>query len=234
MTEQDRLDVIRNVFIFSDLDDAHLRDVLSHCREQEADKGQVIVSENAPGDALFVILSGDVKVSVISSEGKEIILSTLKGGEFFGEMSLLDGATRSANVIALSKARLLRLSREDFLSQILPEREIAAAILAVMSRRLRAANERITNLIALDVFDRLGRYFQREAADKGRVLIDGSVVFERLPQSDIASIIGSSRETVTRMIREMVEQGLVAVSGRNIILKRDFDDRLNRRHQDNH
>lgn len=232
MTEQDRLDVIRSVFIFSELDDAHLRDVLSHCREQEVDKGQVIVTENAPGDALFVILSGDVKVSVVSSEGKEIILSTLKGGEFFGEMSLLDGATRSANVIALSKARLLRLSREDFLNQILPEREIASAILAVMSRRLRAANERITNLIALDVFDRLGRYFQREATDKGRLLIDGSVVFERLPQSDIASIIGSSRETVTRMIREMVDQGLIAVSGRNIILKRDYDDRLNRRHQD--
>lgn len=231
MTEQDRLDVIRGVFIFSELDDAHLRDVLSHCREQEVDKGQVIVTENAPGDALFVILSGDVKVSVVSSEGKEIILSTLKGGEFFGEMSLLDGATRSANVIALSKAGLLRLSREDFLNQILPEREIASAILAVMSRRLRAANERITNLIALDVFDRLGRYFQREATDKGRLLIDGSVVFERLPQSDIASIIGSSRETVTRMIREMVDQGLIAVSGRSIILKRDYDDRLNRRHQ---
>lgn len=231
MTEPERLRVIRSIFIFSELDEPHLRDILAHCRELDVDKGQVIVSENTPGDSLFVIMDGNVKVSVISSEGKEIILSTLKGGEFFGEMSLLDGATRSANVISLSKAHLLRLSREDFLNHILPNREIAAGVLAVMSRRLRAANERITNLIALDVFDRLARYFKREAGEKGRLLIDGSVVFERLPQSDIASIIGSSRETVTRMIREMVDQGLVAVSGRNIILKRDFDERLEGRHR---
>ena len=231
MTEPERLRVIRSIFIFSELDEPHLRDILAHCREIDVEKGQVIVSENTPGDSLFVLMEGNVKVSVISSEGKEIILSTLKGGEFFGEMSLLDGATRSANVISLSKARLLRLSREDFLNHILPNREIATGVLAVMSRRLRAANERITNLIALDVFDRLARYFKREAGEKGRLLIDGSVVFERLPQSDIASIIGSSRETVTRMIREMVDQGLVAVSGRNIILKRDFDERLESRHR---
>jgi len=226
MTEQERLNVIRNIFIFSGLDEPHLREVLSHCRELEVEKGNVIVSENTPGDAMFVILSGEVKVSVISGDGKEIILSTLKAGEFFGEMSLLDGSTRSANVIALGPSRLLRLTRNDFLRHVLPVPEIAAEILAVMSRRLRAANERITDLVARDVFDRLARYFQREAAEKGRPLIDGSVVFERLPQGDIASIIGSSRETVTRMIREMLDEGYIAVSGRNIILKRDFDRRL--------
>jgi len=192
----------------------------------------VIVSENTPGDALYVIVGGEVKVTMISNEGKEIILSTLQKGEFFGEMSLLDGSTRSANVISMSSSSLLKLARADFLNHILPNPDIAAGILAVLSRRLRAANERIINLISLDAFDRLARYFQKEAAAKGRPLIDGSVVFDRLPQSDIAATIGSSRETVTRMIKEMVELGYIAVSGRSIILKRDYDEKLSIRHEE--
>ena len=231
MTELMKLEFIRKILIFSDLEDDNLRDVLRHCREIDVDKGEVIVSENTPGDALYVIVGGEVKVTMISNEGKEIILSTLQAGDFFGEMSLLDGSTRSANVISISSSSLLKLSRADFLNQILPNADIAAGILAVLSRRLRAANERIINLISLDAFDRLARYFQKEAAVKGRPLIDGSVVFERLPQSDIAATIGSSRETVTRMIREMVELDYIAVSGRSIILKRDYDEKLSIRHE---
>ncbi len=231
MTELKKLEFIRKIQLFSDLDDDNLRDILRHCHEIEVRKGDVIVSENTPGDALYVIVGGEVKVTMISNEGKEIILSTLRAGDFFGEMSLLDGSTRSANVIGISSSSLLKLSRSDFLGQILPNPDIAASILAVLSRRLRAANERIINLISLDAFDRLARYFQKEAAAKGRPLIDGSIVFERLPQSDIAATIGSSRETVTRMIREMVELGYIAVSGRSIILKRDYDEKLSIRHE---
>lgn len=232
MTELMKLELIRNILIFSDLEDANLRDVLRHCHEINVGKGEVIVSENTPGDALYVIIEGEVKVTMISNEGKEIILSTLQKGEFFGEMSLLDGSTRSANVISISSGSLLKLSRADFLNHILPNPDIAAGILAVLSKRLRAANERIINLISLDAFDRLARYFQKEAAVKGRPLIDGSVVFDRLPQSDIAATIGSSRETVTRMIKEMVELDFIAVSGRSIILKRDYDEKLSIRHEE--
>ncbi len=232
MTELKKLELIRNILIFSDLEDTNLRDVLRHCHEINVGKGEVIVSENTPGDALYVIIEGEVKVTMISNEGKEIILSTLQKGEFFGEMSLLDGSTRSANVISISSGSLLKLSRADFLNHILPNPDIAAGILAVLSKRLRAANERIINLISLDAFDRLARYFQKEAAVKGRPLIDGSVVFDRLPQSDIAATIGSSRETVTRMIKEMVELGYIAVSGRSIILKRDYDEKLSIRHEE--
>ncbi len=232
MTEMKKVEFIRNIQFFSDLEDDNLHDILRHCHEINVDKGEVIVSENTPGDALYVIVGGEVKVTMISNEGKEIILSTLQKGEFFGEMSLLDGSTRSANVISISSSSLLKLARADFLNHILPNPDIAAGILAVLSRRLRAANERIINLISLDAFDRLARYFQKEAAAKGRPLIDGSVVFDRLPQSDIAATIGSSRETVTRMIKEMVELGYIAVSGRSIILKRDYDEKLSIRHEE--
>ncbi len=234
MNEESKLKLLKQIYLFSELNDTSLRNILNCCREVEFPKSKLIVSENSPGDSLFVITDGSVKVNVISQDGKEIILTTLQSGEFFGEMSLLDGAPRSANVIALTKTKALILDRDAFLTRVIPNKDIAAAILAVMSRRLREANEKITNLISMDVFDRLAYHFQKEAASKGRELLDGSTVFERLPQGDIASIIGSSRETVTRMIKEMVDLGFIISSGKSIILKKNFNDLVLKRHESKH
>jgi len=232
MSEENKLKLLKKIFLFSDLNEDSLLNILKCCREIEFSKSKLIVSENAPGDSLYVITEGSVKVNVISQDGKEIILTTLQDGEFFGEMSLLDGEPRSANVIAITKTKTLILDRDAFLTRIIPNKDIAAAILAVMSKRLREANEKITNLISMDVFDRLAYHFQKEAVARGRELLDGSVVFERLPQGDIASIIGSSRETVTRMIKEMVELNCIISSGKSIILKKNFNDLVLKRHEE--
>lgn len=231
MSDEQKLQLLRKIFLFSDLKDSSLRSILECCREVEFSKSKLIVSENAPGDSLYVITEGTVKVSVISPDGKEIILTTLQNGEFFGEMSLLDGEPRSANVIAIAKTKTLILDRDSFLTRIIPNKDIAAAILTVMSQRLREANEKIASLISMDVFDRLASHFQKQAVSKGRELLDGSTVFERLPQGDIASIIGSSRETVTRMIKEMVDLGFLISSGKSIILKKNFNNLVLKRHE---
>ena len=232
MNNSSKLSLLKNVYIFSEIPENHLEEILSHCRELAVSKGEVIVSENEKGDSMFLILDGEVKVSLISEEGKEIILSTLRKGDFFGEMSLLDGEPRSANVVALTDANLLELSREDFLNEIVSNKFIAGAILKVLSKRLREANNRILGLMSKDVFDRLAEYFQKEAEIKGRELIDGSIVFERLPQSEIAAIVGSSRETVTRAIKEMVERGMIITSGKQVILKKKFRQLLIERHKE--
>ena len=232
MNLESKLELLKGVYIFSEISEEHLREILSHCKEKNVDKGEVIVSENELGDSMYLILEGEVKVSLMSEDGKEIILSTLRKGDCFGEMSLLDGEPRSANVIALSKTDLLELSRKDFLNEIVSNKHIAGAILKVLSMRLREANERILGLMSKDVFDRLAEYFQKEARLKGRELIDGSIVFERLPQSEIASIVGSSRETVTRAIKEMVDRGMIIASGKQIILKKNFQQLLINRHRE--
>ncbi len=232
MNQKNKIDLLRGVYIFSEVSEKHLEEILSHCKEKNVNKHEVIVSENEKGDSMYLILDGEVKVSLVAEDGKEIILSTLRKGDFFGEMSLLDGEPRSANVIALTSSDLLELSRNDFLSEILSNKHIAGAVLKVLSRRLREANERILGLMSKDVFDRLAEYFQKEARIKGRELIDGSVVFERLPQSDIASIVGSSRETVTRAIKEMVDRGMIITSGKQIILKKNFQQLLIERHKE--
>ncbi len=232
MNLKSKLELLKGVYIFAEVNEKHLEDILSHCHERRYPKGEIIVSENEKGDSMFLILEGEVKVSLVSEDGKEIILSTLIKGDFFGEMSLLDGEPRSANVIALSDVDLLELSREDFLVEIVSNRHIASAILKVLSKRLREANDRILGLMSKDVFDRLAEYFQKEAKLKGRELIDGSVVFERLPQSEIAAIVGSSRETVTRAMKEMVDRGMIITSGKQIILKKNFQKRLIERHKE--
>ncbi len=232
MNQESKLDLLKGVYIFSEVSEEHLNEILSHCKDKKAAKGDVIVSENEKGDSMFLILDGEVKVSLVSEEGKEIILSTLRKGDFFGEMSLLDGEPRSANVIALTDTELLELSRTDFLNEIVSNKHIAGAILKVLSMRLRKSNERILGLMSKDVFDRLAEYFQKEAKVKGRELIDGSVVFERLPQSEIAAIVGSSRETVTRTIKEMVDRGMIIASGKQIILKKNFQKLLIIRHKE--
>ncbi len=232
MNLESKLELLKGVYIFSEISEEHLREILSHCKEKNVEKGEVIVSENELGDSMYLILEGEVKVSLMSEDGKEIILSTLRKGDCFGEMSLLDGEPRSANVIALSKTDLLELSRKDFLNEIVSNKHIAGAILKVLSMRLREANERILGLMSKDVFDRLAEYFQKEARLKGRELIDGSIVFERLPQSEIASIVGSSRETVTRAIKEMVDRGMIIASGKQIILKKNFQQLLIKRHRE--
>ncbi|BBB32165.1 CRP/FNR family transcriptional regulator, anaerobic regulatory protein [Thermotomaculum hydrothermale] len=227
-----KIDLLKKVYIFSEVSEKHLKEILIHCKEKRVTKGEIIVSENELGDSMYLILEGEVKVSLMSEEGKEIILSTLRKGDCFGEMSLLDGEPRSANVIALTDTELLELSRESFLNEIVSNKHIAGAILKVLSMRLREANERILGLMSKDVFDRLAEYFQKEASVKGRELIDGSVVFERLPQSEIASIVGSSRETVTRAIKEMVDKGMIIASGKQIILKKNFQNLLIKRHKE--
>lgn len=232
MNLESKLELLKGVYIFSEISEEHLREILSHCKEKRVEKGEVIVSENELGDSMYLILEGEVKVSLMSEDGKEIILSTLRRGDCFGEMSLLDGEPRSANVIALSKTDLLELSRKDFLNEIVSNKHIAGAILKVLSMRLREANERILGLMSKDVFDRLAEYFQKEARLKGRELIDGSIVFKRLPQSEIASIVGSSRETVTRAIKEMVDKGMIIASGKEIILKKNFQSLLIKRHRE--
>lgn len=231
MSEEQKIQLLKKIFLFADLSLDSLKNILECCREVEFTKSKLIVSENSPGDSLYLITEGSVKVNLISPDGKEIILTTLQSGDFFGEMSLLDGEPRSANVIAIAKTKTLILDRDAFLTKIIVNKDVAAATLAVLSKRLREANEKIANLISMDVFDRLALHFQKQALAKGRELLDGSTVFERLPQGDIASIIGSSRETVTRMIKEMVDLGFLISSGKSIILKKNFNELVLKRHE---
>lgn len=218
----DHAALLQKVAIFSDLDPGELQALAARVRPVQAAAGAIVVSHADPGDSLFVIASGKVKVVLYGESGREIILSVLGPGDFFGEMSLLDSQPRSANVVATEDARLLSLDRSSFRDHLLGHPATALAILAEMSRRLRRADEVIGNLALLDVYARVARALRDLAQSQGERVEDGLLIRSRPTQQEMAGLIGTSRETVSRALGDFARQGLLEVSGRQILVRWDF------------
>jgi CRP-like cAMP-binding protein len=215
--------LLRNVSIFADLDPAAVSALERLAEVRDFPAGAIVVSQEDRGDALFVLVSGKVKVVLYGDSGREIILSIFKSpGDFFGEMSLLDNEPRSATVIADSASRLLVLSRRDFQAHIESHPRTALRVLQELSRRLRRADAVIGNLALLDVYGRLAGKLREMAATDGEEMEDGVLVRQRPTQAEIAAMIGTSRETVSRALSEFARRGWLAMSGKRLLLRRPF------------
>ena len=206
--------VLQKVPLFSQLAPAELQRVVEVARERSYPKNSVILFEDGPGDALYVVAKGQVKVVLIGEDGREVILSVLGEGEFFGEMALIDDEPRSAHVIAMEDSALIVLRREDFQGILIHAPGIALALLKELSRRLRRVDEKVGSLVLLDVHGRVAQLLL-ELADE----TDGQRITRRLTHHTIAQMIGSSRETVSRTMREFVDKGLIDVSRKDILIR---------------
>jgi len=206
-------EVLRRVPLFSDLTEADLLRFADVTREREYPKNSVILFEDDPGDALYIVSTGQVKVVLIGEDGREVILSVLGEGDFFGEMGLIDDEPRSAHVIAMKDSHLLVLRRDDFQAQLEEHPKIALKLLKVLVQRLRRADEKIGGLVLLDVNGRVARLLLDLSEESG-----GPKITRKLTHHTIAQMIGSSRETVSRAMRELVEKGCIEVSRREITI----------------
>ncbi|MDH5282735.1 MAG: cyclic nucleotide-binding domain-containing protein, partial [Gemmatimonadota bacterium] len=159
--------MLRKVPLFATMREGDILAFAELVRERSFPKGSVIVFEDDPGDALYLVARGQVKVVLIGEDGREVILSVLGEGNFFGEMSLIDEKPRSATVIAMVDSVVLVLRREDFQSRLRTSPEIAIALLRELSRRLRRADEKIGSLVLLDVNGRLADLLLRLAEEEG-------------------------------------------------------------------
>lgn len=206
--------ILQRVPLFGQLGPAELQRVVDVARERSYPKNSVILFEDDPGDALYVVATGQVKVVLIGEDGREVILSVMGPGEFFGEMSLLDDEPRSAHVIAMEDSALAVLRREDFESLLTQTPQIALTLLREMSRRLRRADEKVGSLVLLDVQGRVARLLLDMAGEEG-----GERITRRLTHHTIAQMIGSSRETVSRTMRDLADKGMIAVQRRDIVIR---------------
>src|SRR5438128_1551243 len=222
----DNTHLLRQVTIFQALPQDTIADLAKRVWHKQADAGSVIVSQEEAGDALFVIAKGKVKVVLYGETGREIILSMLGAGDFFGEMALLDRQPRSANVVAVEKADLLALDREAFQTHLTAHPSTALAILAEMSRRLRHADEVIGNLALLDVYARVARTIRELAQKQGEPVDGGLLIRERPTQQEIAGLIGTSRETVSRALNDFTRRGLLEMQGKQILVRWGFLQKL--------
>jgi CRP-like cAMP-binding protein len=218
--------LLQKVSIFSGLPAEVLADLAARMRPRPAEAGTVIVSQEELGDALYVIARGRFKVVLYGETGREIILSVLSSGDFFGEMALLDKQPRSANVVSIEDGEVLALDRDAFQNHLVGHPSTALAILAEMSRRLRHADEVIGNLALLDVYARVARAIRDLALKQGEPVDGGVLIRERPTQQEMAGLIGTSRETVSRALNDFTRRGLLEMNGKQILVRSVFLQKL--------
>ena len=213
-----KTDHLRNVPIFTELTDSDLTKIASKMVPRVYEKGQMILLEESMGETFFIITQGAVKVTRLSADGREVILAILGESDFFGEMSLLDGEGRSANIVANEDAKVLTLSRNDFLDCLESYPKIAIALLEELATRLRKSDQQIESLSLSDSEHRIGITLIRLAEELGTIK-QGHVTVKNLPyQQDIANMAGTSRETVSRTLKLLEEKKLVRRTNRNLTI----------------
>jgi CRP/FNR family transcriptional regulator, cyclic AMP receptor protein len=213
-------DLLKSVGIFSHLSDQALGDLLKRMSVRRWHGGAIIVGQNEPGDALYILVQGKVKVVLFGETGREMTLATLSAGDFFGELSLVDGRPCSANVVAMEDSLLLALDRDAFLGHLAASPETALRLLRSLAGKLRRSNELINNLALHDVTSRLTRTLVAMAQDGGEIREDGILIKRRPTQQDLANMVGTCRETVSRALSSMARRGLVVSRGRSLLLSR--------------
>lgn len=217
------VDFLRNVPLFSELLEDQLQQLAGVLREARYKKNVTIFHVEDPGNAMFILKDGLVKITIEDQNGREIILRMLYPTDFFGEMSLLDGMPRSATVTTQEPTDALVLYREHFLALIERSPKILLNMTAVLSRRLRKMNELIRSLAFYDVYGKVARVLLTLAAEKGRATEQGTVIDLRLTQQELAELAGMSRETMTRTLRDFQQAGCVRIeSGIITILEVDM------------
>ncbi|MDI3547330.1 MAG: family transcriptional regulator, cyclic receptor protein [Halanaerobiales bacterium] len=210
---------ISNVPLFSGLnrEEISLIREIAHIREYQS--GKILFIEGDLSDAFYIVISGEVQIIKPSVEGKEKLLEIMKAGDFFGEMGIVDGRCRSATARVTKESSLMVLEKDDFLSLIKTNPEVALRIIVELSHRLRRANNDIENLAFLDVKTRLKNLFIRRAEKDGEFEKE-LVLIERLTHEQLAKFIGTSRETVTRVMNKLESEGLIEVDKDKFILKK--------------
>lgn len=217
--------LLRRVSLFSGLKEDELDALAEVTARKTFQRHSVILLAEEEGNSLFIIQKGRVKVSILSEDGREIVLTLLGDGEFFGEMSLLDGLPRSATVIALEDTEALMLRREDLLRLIERTPQIAIKLMAELTIRLRKTDQKIESLALLDVAGRIASAVLQLASDEGEETPEGLVIYNHPTQQLLANMTGSTRETVSRVLKRFRKEGYMASKGRNWIILREEDMR---------
>jgi CRP/FNR family transcriptional regulator, cyclic AMP receptor protein len=207
--------VLKAVPLFSSFPDEQLRMLALVVTRRSAARSSTVMATGDLTDSLYIVLSGRLKVMMSDADGKEVILSILGPGEFFGEMGLIDDSPRSASVVAIESCELLCIAKRDFKKCLAENFEMAMAVMRGLVRRLREADRKIGSLALLDVYGRVARLL----LDMSENVEGEKVVTKRLPKQDIAKMIGASREMVSRVMKDLQMGGYIEVRGTNIVLR---------------
>jgi len=207
--------MLRSVPLFASFPEEPLRMLATVVTRRNVTRGSIIMAAGDPTDSLYIVLSGRLKVMMSDADGKEVILTIIGPGEFFGEMGLIDDSPRSASVVAIEPCELLAITRRDFKKCLAENFEMSMAVMRGLVRRLREADRKIGSLALLDVYGRVARLL----IDMAETVDGQKMVTKRLPKQDIAKMIGASREMVSRVMKDLQMGGFIEMRGSTIVLR---------------
>ena len=186
--------------------------------ELRLSRGQTLFNEGDPGDRLYVVTQGKIKLGRTAADGRENLLAVMGPGEMFGELSLFDPGPRTASAAAITGATLLGLGHDDLEPLLTQRPEVASRLLAALARRLRRTNEAMADLVFSDVPGRVAKALLDLAKRFGVEVEDGLRVTHDLTQEELAQLVGASRETVNKALADFASRGFLRLEGRAVVI----------------
>lgn len=219
MEAEKEVSYLKQVHIFNGLSNEEIDALAAVVKRRTFRAGEVIFHQDDPGQVLYVIKEGKVKICRSSPDGQEIALVVFSKGECFGELALLDNLPRSADAITLEKVECYSLQRSDFHRAIMKNPQIAIRVMEVLCERLRNTDQQVEDLIFLDVYGRVAKKLLDLAESHGIKVGDGLRIDLRLTQQEIASMVGASRESVNKVLGYFTEKDYISTDKHRITLK---------------
>ncbi len=218
-----KLNFLKGLPLFSNLSNKELTEISKFTYEKKAKKGNLIFSQGEKGSTLYLIAKGRVKIVLIDESGKELVLAILKKGDFLGEMSIIEDEVRSATAVALEPTVLLTIERDNFINFLIRNPKAMLGVLRELSKRLRNADEKIGELAFQNVYNRVISYLNFLAETKGTKEKDGIFISELPTKREIADFIGSTRESVSRVLNDLHRKGLISLYRKSVVIKKKLN-----------
>jgi CRP-like cAMP-binding protein len=204
--------VLKEVPLFQSFRVEDQKHIASLLRTQSLKKGDTLFRKGDEGTTFYLIIRGGIKIVRTSRDGKEIILALLSNGDFFGEMALLDGLSRSADAVAIEPTQLYVLNRKDFLSFVMHNENVLQSIITSLSLRLRRTDDFLEDACFMNISSRLAKKLVELAETRGHQEGDTAHIELHLTQKQLAGMIGATRESINKALRVLREKGLASVS----------------------
>jgi CRP/FNR family cyclic AMP-dependent transcriptional regulator len=211
-------DDVRRAPLFAALEDEAAAELQESMADVALLRGQVLFTEGEPGDRLYIVTAGKIKLGRTSADGRENLLAVLGPGEMFGELSLFDPGPRTATATAVTDSRVLGLSHDDLQPWLRSRPEVAVPLLKALAKRLRRTNENLADLVFSDVPGRVAKALLDLARRFGVQGDDGLHVTHDLTQEELAQLVGASRETVNKALAEFQQRGWIRHEARAVVL----------------
>ena len=204
--------------LFAALDPRAQHELRAQMVETRLPRGRALFSEGDPGDRLYVVTAGKVKLGRTATDGRENLLAIMGPGEMFGELSLFDPGPRTATATAVTDTTLIGLGNSDLQPWLTAHPEVAVQLLSALARRLRRTNEAMADLVFSDVPGRVAKALLDLARRFGVTTDDGVLVTHDLTQEELAQLVGASRETVNKALADFAGRGFLRLEGRAVVI----------------